>query len=69
MYKNDNIFEFYLKNNNKKDKNVSEDLSEASRKILSCILALGFYSEYQDLEFDIEKVKKMIMFDNTRFNK
>ena len=35
MYKNDNIFEFYLKNNNKKDKKESEDLSEASRKILS----------------------------------
>lgn len=68
MYKNEHIFEFYLKNNNKKDKKVSEDLSEASRKILSCILALGYNSEYQELEFDIEKVIKMIMFDNTRFN-
>ena len=61
MYKNDNIFEFYLKNNNKKDKKESEDLSEASRKILSCILALGYNSECQELEFDIEKVIKMII--------
>lgn len=68
MCKNENIFEFYLKNNNKKDKKENEELSEASKKVLSCILALGYDSEYPQLQIDIEKVIKMIMFENTRFN-
>ena len=60
MFKNENIFEFYLKNNNKKEKKENEQISEASKKVLACIIALGYESEYQELNFDIEKVIEMI---------
>ncbi len=68
MYKNEHIFEFYLKNNNKKDKKNNEELTEASKKILSCIIALGYESEYPEYQIDIEKVIHMIMFENTEYN-
>lgn len=67
MYKNEHIFEFYLKNNNKKDKKEKEELSEASKKVLSCILALYYDSEYTE-NFDLAKVIKMIMLKDTRYN-
>ena len=67
MYKNEHIFEFYLYNNNKKDKKESDEISEASRKILSCILALYYDSEYSSC-FDTEKVIKMIILQNTKYN-
>lgn len=68
MYKNENIFEFYLKNNNKKEKRENETLSEASSKVLACIVALGYDSEEINVSFDIEKVIRMIMFENANYN-
>lgn len=68
MYKNEHIFEFYLKNNNKKEKKENETLSEASKKVLACIVALGYDSENSEVCFNVEKVIHMIMFDNANYN-
>ncbi len=68
MFKNEHIFEFYLKNNNKKERKENEQLSQASKKVLSCVIALGYDSEYKDLYFDLEKVIQMIMYQNTDYN-
>ena len=59
-----NILDFYIQNNKNKYKikkeNSERDISIAEHTILSCINALGMYSELYD-DVDIDKVIKMLI--------
>ncbi len=61
MYKNDNIFEFYL--NNK----INADKEKETNIILATLIALSNYITYMD--FELSKVIKMIIIENTNTEK
>ncbi len=65
--KSENILNFYIKNNYKKEKiveqNDNRDISLAEHTVLSCINALGLYSEiYDDINID-NVIKEIVLKD------